>query len=245
VPAASGGHCRLVVTRRKRKKEKHMPYETTEIRLGARGDETHESWLLVRANTVSSNPGRRLFDSEIPHQHFIQVSITRCTRRRDLSRDWLHNDKVLLKMDMSQAQWGAFVSSFGDGPGVPATLSYLNGYVPQAPAESRFDQSHAEVLASGTRALANVKQSYTDVMAAFESGGKKALREALLTLGHRIDNAPTNMEFAASSLTEHVEQVVTKARADIEGMVLAAMKRGELVESTAMFEIEAEARETN
>jgi hypothetical protein len=42
------------------------------------------------------------------------------------------------------------------------------------------------------------------------------------------------MEFAAKSLTEHAENVVTKARADIEGIVLAAIDRGELSESTVL-----------
>jgi hypothetical protein len=91
----------------------------TAIRLNEHGEETHESWLLIRANHVTSTPGARLFDSEIAHQHYVVVTVTRCRRRRDLKRDWLFNDETLLEMSMSQAQWGAFVSSFGQGAGAP------------------------------------------------------------------------------------------------------------------------------
>jgi hypothetical protein len=211
--------------------------EPTEIRIDERGDENHESWLLIRANHVTGPLGAWLFDSEIPHQRYIVVTITRCSRKRDLNHDWLHNGKVLLEMSMSQAQWGAFVSSFGQGTGVPATLTYLldEGHVPQAPAESRFDKSHAEVRESGAKAIDEIQQAYDRLKQEFETGGKRSQREALRSLGFAIQNGPANMEFAAESLTEHVEQVVAKARADVEGMVLAAVEQGTLTERVDPF----------
>lgn len=207
-----------------------MTRQVTEIRLTEHGDETHESWLLVRANRYTST-GTRLFDSDIPHQQFVGVTITRCSRKRDLHRDWLHAEEVLMEFSLSQAQWGAFVSSFGDGSGVPATLTFLTGagMVPQAPGESRLDESHREVREAASEAVKDLTEAYERVMTVFNGGGgKRDLREALRTLGIRIGNTPSNMAFAAESLTEHVENVVTKARADIEGMVLAAVERGEL-----------------
>ncbi len=214
--------------------------EATEIRIDEHGDETHESWLLIGANHVQSSPSQWLFDSEIAHQHYIVVTVTRCSRKRELSHDWLDDTKVLLKVAMSQAQWGAFVSSFGRR-GVPATLQYLGGIgsVPEAPAQSRFDESHAEVRQSGEKALGDISRGYDAVMEAFETGGKKALRETLRDLRYAIQNAPANMEFAAKSLTEHVENVVTKARADIEGMALSAAEHGVLTEPVTAFELES------
>lgn len=213
--------------------------QATEIRVNERGDETHESWLLIRANHITSR-GYRLFDSEIPHSRFITVTVTRCSRTRELNHDRLHSEKRLLEMDMSQAQWGAFVSSFGNGTGVPATLTFLagEGQIPQAPAESRLERSMAEVRNAGEKALAKVSEDYDAVLDAFENGGRRALREALKTLGYALKNAPLNMEFAAKSLTEHAENVVTKARADIEGLVLAATERAELSDPSALLELE-------
>lgn len=201
--------------------------EVTEVKITEHGDETHESWLLVRANHVSSTPGTRLFDSEIDHQHFIVVNISRCTRKRRLSGDWLHATEVLMEINMSQSQWGAFVSSFGQGGGVPATLDHLigEGQIPRAPTESRLDESHKEVLAAGDKALGEIRESYEDLLAAFEMGeGKRQMLAAIRDLGIKINHGPANMEFAAKRLTEHTENVVTKARADIEGMVLDAQR---------------------
>lgn len=198
--------------------------EPTEIRIDEHGDESHESWLLVRANLVSG--WTRLFDSEIKHQHYVSVIVTRCTRKRDLNRDWLHQTKTLIEFNMSQAQWGAFVSSFGNGGGVPATLDFLvgEGAVPQpVHVNSRLDLSHKEVYASHKEALAKVKVAQQRVQEAFDQKlGVKETRSRLNVLQRHIDQLPGNVEFAAKSLTEHVENVVTKARADIEGMVLNA-----------------------
>lgn len=218
-----------------------MTDATTPIRIDEYGDEQHESWLLVRAGHVTAHPSAQLFGSDVQHQHYVVVTITRCTRKRNLNRDWLHGTEVLLEMAMSQAQWGAFVSSFGQGGGVPATLNRLVGEarVSQAPPESRFDESHREVGEAGNRALTKVQASYDALAAAFETGGKRAQREALHDLGCQLSNAPKDMEFAAESLTKHVEKVVTTARADIEAMALAAPENQQLP-APATLELEEE-----
>lgn len=206
--------------------------EPTEIRIAEDGDESHESWLLIRANQVSTT-GTHLFDSEIRHARYIEVSVTRCTRKRDLNRDWLHNTQTLIEIDMSEAQWGAFVSSFGNGSGVPATLAWFEGkMIPRAVHNSRLDESHKEVSGAVARGMEQVKEAQAVVQEAFEGGaGKKEMRALLSTLQLRIDQMPGNMEFAAKSMTEHVENVVTKARSDIEGMAYQAAKSGTEIES--------------
>lgn len=201
-----------------------MAREVTSIAVAEDGTETHESWILLRLSKVSAQPGVHLFDSEISHNRYVTVEVCGCERRRDLNRDWKYTTKVLMEFAMSQAQWGAFVSSFGDGGGVPATLYFdQSGHVPQAPHESRMAESMREVRDSGDKALTEIGARYLALVAAFERGaGKREMRDLITSLGHQIDNGPKNMEFAAASLTEHVETVVTKARADVEAMVLAA-----------------------
>jgi hypothetical protein len=150
-----------------------------------------------------------------------------------LNHDYKHGSTTLLEFDMSQAQWGAFVSSFGNGSGVPATLSFFNGRVPQAPAESRLALSHKEVRDAGTKVVAEVREDFEALQKAInDKMGMKEIRSRMHTLECRINNTPANMEFAAKSLTKHSENVVTKARSDIEGMILMAQRQGqgELVE---------------
>lgn len=208
--------------------------------------ETHPSWILIRFNTVSHGPpGADLFDSEISHQHTIQLTITRCERRRHLNRDWFHATETILEARMSANQFGAIVSSFGKGTGVPATLEYLDGVqMPSAPVERRLDESHREVKDAGKTALAKVQAAEAALAEAYErKAGRKELTPLFRDLHFAIRNAPANMEFAAESLTEHVEKVVTKARGDIEGMVLNAIAMGrsdaEIVGGHDVLELEA------
>lgn len=208
----------------------------TEVIHTADGTESHESWITLVASKVSAQPGHRLFDSEIAHNHYITVRVHRCERKRDLNHDWKHPTELLMEFAMSHAQWGAFVSSFGDGSGVPATLLFdERGPVAQAPAESRLGESAREVRSAGGEALAAIQEGYDALEAAFERGaGKRELRELIHNLKYRIRNGPANMEFAAESLTTHVENVVTKARADIEAMMVAASNGDRALDAPAM-----------
>lgn len=218
-----------------------MPREVTDITIAEDGTESHESWLLIRAGKVSSmgpRGGARLFDSEIGHQHYIVVTISRCWRKRDLKRDWMHATQTLAEIAMSHAQWGAFVSSFGDGGGVPATLQFLVGdgmVAAAAEAESRLSVSARDVRTAGNEAFAEIKQRQEAIEEAFERGaGKREMRELIRSMHYAIQNAPANMEFAAESLTEHAENVVTKARSDIEAMAVQAAERGLTLDAPAM-----------
>lgn len=187
---------------------------------------THPSWALARANVLGATPGQPMFDSDILHSRFVRLTITRARRKRDLHRDHYHGDtSPLIEIDMSQAQWGALVSSFGDGTGVPVTLSRFDGDTTSTvPYEPRLAESIDEVRRASTDGVEPIADAYEEVMAAFETGGRKALRDALTDLGHRIDNAPKNMTYAAQTLVGHAENVVTKARADIEAAVLDAAR---------------------
>lgn len=217
-----------------------MAREVTNIVVAEDGTESHESWLSIGASKVQSS-GERLFDSEITHHHYVIVTISRCTRQRTLNRDWKHATQTLMEFAVSHAQWGAFVSSFGDGNGVPATLFRdHSGLVPQAPAESRLGESAHEVHEAGNKSLAGINESYAAMEEAFERGaGKREMRELIRDLKYRIANAPANMKFAATSLTEHVENVVTKARADFEAMAIPAAHDNPFLQSAERVETQA------
>lgn len=212
--------------------------EPTEINRGSRGEEVHESWALARFNRVSGNPGAKLFDSEIRHQHYITFHVTRASRRRDLHRDWIHPERELIEISMSEAQFGALVSSFGQGAGVPVTLSWFEGELIPQPVneESRLGKSHEEVKTKHAEGLAKIKEAQALVQDAFDRKlGVKVTRERLATLQRVIDQMPGNMEFAAKSLSEHSENVTTKMKADIEGMILNTKLAIEGIDSSSLY----------
>lgn len=180
------------------------------------GDETHPSWAMIGASRVShGRHGASLFDSDIRHYHTVTVRISTASRRRDLNRDWLHAEKEFIKVEMSEAQWASFVSSMNVGNGVPCTIrrredEYL---VPSAPHEPRLQESMDEVRDAAKCAAEKVSEAFAAYKAHKTVGNLRSL-EAM------IDNMPANITFAASSLSKHAENVVQRARADIEAMVV-------------------------
>jgi hypothetical protein len=123
------------------------------------------------------------------------------------------------------AQWGGFVSSFGDGAGVPVTLSWFDGErVPDAPVESRIAASIAETKEAAQRMVDDIEAAFQTVDEAFANkAGRKEMASAINNLRHTIGNTPANVEFASKSLTNHVENTVAKARGDVEAMVAHAV----------------------
>ena len=192
--------------------------------------ESHPSFGLAGFNRVSSTPGRKLFDSSVPHQHYVVLRIHTAQRKRDLHHDWIHADEDLIEISMSEAQFGALVSSFGNGDGVPVTITRLGrDQVPEGPHESRLAVTAKEVAVKARKATEDVRAAMDRLTEAIDdNAGKRAVRAALRDLEIRVGNLPSNMQFAADALTGHTENVVTKARADIEAMVQAAAQRAGL-----------------
>lgn len=182
--------------------------------------ESHPAWGLVSAHRVSSTPGVVLFDSDIRHGHYVVVTVKRATRDRSLHRDWIHDTGPdLIEIAMSEAQWASFVSSTNTS-GVPCTIraTETQRNVDGLLFEPRLRESMDEV--SGT--AEKIRQRLDAAVAAVEEKPTKANIRALRLA---MEGVSANMEFAAKSLSEHSENVVQKARADIEAMVYQHAER--------------------
>lgn len=180
------------------------------------GDEAHPAWGLIGASRVSSSPpGAALFDSDIQHQHYVVVRLSRATRKRDLGHDWQHGAEQLIEVAMSEAQWASFVSTMNVGQGVPCTIERVGREdMPGVEYEPRLALSMGEVDNAAHKAMEEIQAAFD----AYEESKTKANRDRLK---YAIQNAPANMGFAAKTLSKHAENVVQRARADIEAMVVS------------------------
>jgi hypothetical protein len=182
------------------------------------GDDVHPAWVVVGASRVShSPPGAVLFDSDVRHQHYVVVQVSEAGRNRSLHQDRVRDGKKIVEFSMSEAQWASFVSSMNSGTGVPATLNFRESaddpQVPGMPYDPRLAESLNEVRDAATEASEKVAQAF----AAYKE--KKTVGN-LRHLEATIANMPSNVEFAAKSLSEHAENVVQRAKADIEAYVV-------------------------
>lgn len=196
-----------------------MSREVVEPEVDEYGAETHPAFGSIGASRVQST-GTVLFDSDVRHQHYVVVHFSTAKRTRDLKHDHIYPDRQMVEVAMSEAQWASFVSSMNVGAGVPCTITARPGEpnVPGMPYAPRLAESMDEVRGAAHEALAAVREAFS---------AYKAHKTAanLRDLEIRLQNAEPNISFAATSLNEHAENVVQKARADIEAMVVAKARQ--------------------
>lgn len=184
--------------------------------------ETHPSWAKIAVSRIQST-GTNLFDSSIQHREYVVVRIGTARRQRRHHHDYITTvgGDNIVEVAMSMAQWGAFVSSFNHGDGVPCTITVRDGATveQEVDPESRLAVTAQEVADKTRQGIAEIMAAAAAVKEAASTGKKGPLNAALHDLDCAIGNLPSNMRFAANSLTEHAETVVTKARFDIEAAV--------------------------
>lgn len=191
----------------------------------AKDSEVHESWVSVRFNKANvSPPGAKLVDSDIRHQRVVVMQVSEANRQRDLHTTWWHEEKQILQVVMSEAQFAAAITSFGDGSAKPATLWRRDGAsVAQCLDEAgsaEIRQTIREVSTAAEDAVTRLAEEVAALNRLIdERASARAIREAARGLTHHVDNLPKNLAFAAQSLQKTVETVVTKARYDIEAVV--------------------------
>lgn len=178
-----------------------------------RGQEHHPAWGLLGASRVNST-GSILFDSDVPHRHYVIVTLSTAKRTRDLHRDWIYADEQIVEIAMSEAQWASFVSTMNVGDGVPVTIEERGRErMPKMPYQPRLAESIAEVRTASHRAMEEIDAAMEMYLAHKTAGNLRDLQAA-------IKNAPRNMRFAAKSLSEHAENVGARLRADVEAFAV-------------------------
>lgn len=196
-----------------------MP-EPLEPTLSDDGVETHPAFGQIQVNRVtSSGAGKTLFDSETQHNNYIVIKISPATRRRSLNHDRVFSaGGPFVEVSMSEAQWASMVSSLNTS-GTSCTIDYVNtedriqtGPQPAIPFAPRLALSMEETKAAADRMFSHAQEAFETYKANKNAANLRAL-EAALT------NASPNVQFVARSLAEHAENVVQKAKADIEAMV--------------------------
>lgn len=202
-----------------------MAREVTPPTDGQWGEE-HPAFVMIGASRVSNTPGAVLFDSDIRHGQTVVIRLQTATRRRDVHNDFIHASKIVAEIELSEAQWASFVSSMNTGDGVPATARYLRDgkleMIDGLPYDPRLAHSMKETHEAADKAFGDIRRAMAFYDQVLKEKAPAAVRKAALdSLQAVIRNATANVNFAGNMLVEHAENVVQKARADIEAIVTA------------------------
>ena len=173
--------------------------------------EKHDSFGMVGISHTTSN-GTHLVGSEFNHHNFVELTIHRAERHRDLSRDWWFGREELISIFLSEAQLVELIGRPNMGSGVPCTINHVLGEsMPPAPApEPLKDRFKADMEADIRNCTKEVREAVTSLNEAIDKGhiGKTILRE----IAHKLDLAAASVDrgipFVRKSFQEEMEKVV-------------------------------------
>lgn len=180
----------------------------------------HPAFAQISASRCQGG-GFSLYGSDFQHDATIEIRICHSELHRDLRRDWHFQEKEIVSVRLSEAQWATFVSSMNVGSGIPCTLDHIQGErIPGLTYRMERDVVQKELQEK----LEAVSQHLRDGMAAVKEnlvGLSKVKQAAVLEHMNQAYRAVSDsLPFAAKCFQEHMEDTVEKAKIEIEAHVL-------------------------
>lgn len=209
---------------------RNMEEPVVNVSTGTHRDETTVTHPAFGQITVSRIQGSRaLYGSDFEHHTYVRITIYKSELTRHLSRDWPHQREQLLSVDMSEAQWATFVSSFGSGSGVQCTLERLLGEgIPEFPLRDEGQEFKVEQDKALQTALDNLKELKATIEANVQGLTKVKQAELLKNVNMSIRKLSDSLPFIANSFSEHMEERSEKAKVEIHAYLGEAVKRAGL-----------------
>lgn len=187
---------------------------------------THPAYAAIRAHRISGS--KPLFASNVGHYGFVRISINKASLA---NHDGYHESVIghsqgYIEVDLSEAQWVAFISRMSCGSGTPCTLNYFRDgdkirKVPGLPdptlAADKI-RTQAEQMAADTHRKA--KDAADELRAMLASKlPKKLLADISMLLDRAIGQGQSCRDFQSECLTETKEKLVAESKVEIDAMV--------------------------
>jgi len=189
--------------------------------------EKHPSYAAIKLSKSSGHAA--LFGSPFKHQHYITLSICRATLARSYGNSGhFASAYELVEVNLSEAQWARFVSSVGDGNGVPCTLARVAGrLIEPCPEQRTEERAHEELKASIGLAFDRLTKA---TAAAYDllndKSPTKTKREALLGLMTEASRQLTDtVPFLTKQYTAHMAKVREAAKIEVEAYAQRTLTR--------------------
>lgn len=188
-----------------------------------RETDSHDSYGMVGFSRVSSSHGQNFFGSSIQSRYYIELTIRRAERSRDLSNYWYHGREELISVRLSPNQFAELLTSLNVGDGVPCTLQHVNGaQQPDCPSvdqrtkfEQEFEKDVKETLADAEALVSDIKTILTNK----PSIGKKERAEIAKQLELLVGHIRCGMPFIQAQFNEALDKTVTEAKGEVEAFV--------------------------
>lgn len=187
----------------------------------------HPAFGEISVGKLQLSEGIELFGSNLSHKSVVELTLSTAYIDRHLSRDWVHSDRQVVSLYMSEAQWAALMSSRA-GAGVPityATRQSEDAQLERIPGiestETMAEQFKREVAENCQKYLATASKLMERIEQAMEDGkaNKGSLKE-MLELARLLNvGMPNSMSFVQKQMASAMEDLVATGKIEIEAYV--------------------------
>ena len=177
----------------------------------------HESFGMIRAGRVTSGRGSYMFESNVKHSTYIELTITRAEQVEDYGSTSVFPREELIRVSMSPVQWASLLTNM-NSMGTPCTIERVLGKS-QEPFELEEDKP-ATAFRIGKEYLENAatKGLLTNIRKYIEELKiTKKHKEALEAMTRSLDtNLKSNAEFYLNQFIKAAEETVQESIAEAE-----------------------------
>lgn len=192
------------------------------------GDNIYAHDAFGQISIFRSSGGKSaLYGSDIKHNTVVNIRIHTSKLHRGLSRNWYGQDKLIADIEMSEAQWATFVSSFNIGSGVPCTLKFVNGdneyrpHIENLNVSELFNQEAKIKLDKSVETLKILKKKLTDGMSGLSQTKRN---EAINHVDAAIRELASNFPFVMDQFEEYIKDSIESAKTEVHSYVNSTLR---------------------
>lgn len=186
---------------------------------------SHPSYGMIRFSRISGRPPY-FFGSELPQDHYIELTIEGGELQRDLSNDWYHSDhRRIIECRMTANQFSELITSLNIGCGVPCTLQYVDDKAilqENSKAETKKEYTH--------RSFKERMKEFSGRFRGFQDKVKEITKKQVIAkkdkeeINNVVESLFTelnrNIPFFLECFQKHMDKVVVEAKMEVENTIM-------------------------
>ncbi len=198
--------------------------------------ESHPSYGTISISYVSGNVP--LFDSDLKHNHFVEISIQEADKFIDGDREMvMGKNRKLARVWMSAAQFAEFITTPNRGSGTPCTIRDVQGDPqwdtrwgdrPDAPTPQpfadRFKEEGKRRISLMNQHMAYAKGLVDKLVDGSEKPTKANFKEIASRLMLAVQEIQSNLPYVMQSMEEATEKRMQNAVTEFESYVGTRLK---------------------
>ena len=182
--------------------------------------EEHESFGTIQFSRVQMSGGGNgvpLFGSSILHHEGIMFEVQEADRERELSRDWIHPTRLLLRAMLSPNQFVDAITRLNQGLGSPITIEYVKGDESYRRDSPPAPETHAHFEREAEESIVELVRRVDELI----EGSKGSAKRKAEAVKQQIE---ANIPFLREQLKRQMDQTVAEAKMEFEAHVTSRLE---------------------